>query len=496
MSIVPTSFSSRPYLVRQLGDMRDQLDKLQQEMATGKRASTNAGLGSQRVLSLAYRQQASETQSYLQTIALANTRLQVISSTLQRIGSLGTEAKGALDPNIFAMQTNGISTGQQSATNYLQELTALLNTDVAGRSIFGGKATDTTPIETIDKIMNGDNGKAGLRQVIAERRAADLGADGFGRLVVDPVASDTVSFSEDAAGSPFGFKVQSISSNLNGANVSGPTGSPPGMSIALTAQPQIGQTVSITLGLPDGSTTTVTLKAAQSAGPGAFTLGSSLTETADNLRTALMNSLDTAGKTALSAASALQASKEFFASGGNPALRVNGSPPETATSLRDATDTDTVAWYKGDNSAGDPREDALAKVDKTITVAYGMRANESGFASMFANLAALAAADFSAGDDTASGQSSEMIRRIRVNLADGTGLVNATTTEMAGRQVMLDQAKDRLTIAKSTLADLTDQVEGVDITETSANLLSLQTRIQASYEATAIVFKLNLADYL
>ncbi len=115
---------------------------------------------------------------------------------------------------------------------------------------------------------------------------------------------------------------------------------------------------------------------------------------------------------------------------------------------------------------------------------------------MFANLGALAAADFSSGDNDASSQSSEMIRRIRVNLADGTGLVNATTTEMAGRQVMLDQAKDRLTIAKSTLAELTDQVEGVDITETSANLLSLQTRIQASYEATAIVFKLNLADYL
>jgi D-3-phosphoglycerate dehydrogenase len=201
-------------------------------------------------------------------------------------------------------------------------------------------------------------------------------------------------------------------------------------------------------------------------------------------------------ETALAAASALQASKEFFASGGNPAQRVDGSPPETATSLRDATDADTVAWYKGDNSAGDPREDALAKVDKTITVAYGLRANESGFATMFANLAALAAADFSAGDSTASGQSSEMIRRVRVNLADGTGLVNATTTEMAGRQVMLDQAKDRLTITKSTLADLTDQVEGADINETSANLLSLQTRLQASYEATAIVFKLNLADYL
>ena len=49
MTIVPTSYHARSYVIRQLGDMRDQLDALQRQMATGRRAETNAALGSERL---------------------------------------------------------------------------------------------------------------------------------------------------------------------------------------------------------------------------------------------------------------------------------------------------------------------------------------------------------------------------------------------------------------------------------------------------------------
>jgi flagellar hook-associated protein 3 FlgL len=496
MAIVPTGYHSRAYVIRQLGDMRDQLDALQRQMATGKRAETNAALGSQRNLSLVYRQQAAEVSSYLQTIDLAETRLKLIATTLTRITKVGTEAKGALDPNIFLLQTDGKSTGQQAATNYLQELVALLNADVADRRIFAGKAVDTTPVEKIAALFDGEGGKAGLRQVMAERRAADLGADGIGRLIVPTVAGDTVSISEEAGGLPFGFKLQSVTSNFNGVTLGGPSGSPASISIGLSVQPQAGQTVSVQLGLPDGTSHTIALTASPDGGPGQFALGATVTDTAENLRTALITALEGAGQTALAAASGLQASAEFFASGGDPALRVDGPPFDTATALRAATDTDTIAWYKGDNSAGDPRADSLARVDKTITVAYGLRANEPGFAAIIANLAALIADDFSAGTNSDSGRSSELTRRVRVNLESNTRSVNATSMEIAGAQIALEQARERLITTRSMLAELTEKAEGVDLNETSASLLSLQSRIQASYEATAILFKLNLADYL
>jgi len=496
MAIVPTGYYSRSYVIRQLGDMRDQLDALQRQLATGKRAETNAALGAERNLSLVYRQQTAEISSYLQTIDLADTRLKVIAATLTRITGVGTEAKGALDPNIFLLQTDGKSTGQQAATNYLQELVALFNADVADRRIFAGKAVDVTPVEKIAVLFDGEGNKAGLRQLVAERRAADLGADGLGRLIVPAVAGDTVTLSQEADGLPFGFELRSVTSNLNGAALGGPSGSPPSISIGLTAQPQSGQTVSVELGLPDGTSHTITLTASLEGGPGQFALGATVTETAENLRAALVGALERAGQTALAAASALRASTEFFASGGNPALRVDGPPFETATALRTATDTDTIAWYKGDNSPGDPRADSLARVDKTITIAYGLRANEPGFAAIVANLAALIADDFSGGTDADSGRSSELTRRVRVNLESNTRSVNATSMEIAGAQIALNQARERLTATRSMLMELTEKVEGVDVHETSVSLLSLQSRIQASYEATAILFKLNLADYL
>jgi flagellin-like hook-associated protein FlgL len=323
---------------------------------------------------------------------------------------------------------------------------------------------------------------------MAERLAADLGADGLGRLVVDPVAADTVSFAEDFAGSPFGFKVQSINANLSGANVSGPAGSPPGMSIQLTGQPQTGQTVSITLGLPDGSSTTITLMAAMSAEPGKFALGATVTDTAENLRTALSANLEAAGQTALAASPA--AATEFFASGGNQIGRWfardgYGAPRCTRTTRTPGTGTIRPAIRA--RMRWRARQDYHRRLRDAANESASRRCRQS---------AALVAADFSGGGDAASGQSSEMIRRVRVNLEANTQSVNATTMEMAGAQIMIDQAHDRLTATKSTLAELTDKVEGVDVSETSANLLSLQSRIQASYEATAILYQMNLADYL
>ena len=40
--------------------------------------------------------------------------------------------------------------------------------------------------------MNGDGARAGLKQIIAERKQADLGADGLGRLVISAPTTTSV----------------------------------------------------------------------------------------------------------------------------------------------------------------------------------------------------------------------------------------------------------------------------------------------------------------
>ena len=55
---------------------------------------------------------------------------------------------------------------------------------------------------------------------------------------------------------------------------------------------------------------------------------------------------------------------------------MSGPPFDTATTLIDGTPTDTLAWYQGEAGASPARSTAFARVDSSITVSYGMRANE------------------------------------------------------------------------------------------------------------------------
>ena len=66
--------------------------------------------------------------------------------------------------------------------------------------------------------MNGTTTQAGLKQVIAERQQADLGTNGMGRLVITSPTPTSVKVAEDVAGSPFGFKLSSVSSSLTGCH--------------------------------------------------------------------------------------------------------------------------------------------------------------------------------------------------------------------------------------------------------------------------------------
>ena len=114
--------------------------------------------------------------------------------------------------------------------------------------------------------------------MIAERAQADgTGTGGLGRLVITQPTPTSVSVAEDVAGSPFGLKLSSVSSSLTGATVTGPSGSPAGVSIALGAtNPNPGDQVSFTFNLPDGTTASIQLTASSATPPptGSFAIGS------------------------------------------------------------------------------------------------------------------------------------------------------------------------------------------------------------------------------
>ena len=136
--------------------------------------------------------------------------------------------------------------------------------------------------------MNGDGARAGFKQVLAERKQADLGTNGLGRLVISTPTATSVSVAEDAV-SPFGLKLAGVSSTISGATTTAPGGSPPATSIDLSAAtPQPGQSYTLNFNLPDGTTSSVTLTATTSTTPGQneFTIGATASATATSLQTA------------------------------------------------------------------------------------------------------------------------------------------------------------------------------------------------------------------
>jgi len=497
-TIKPTGYTD--LLVQQLGMMRGRLDDLSQQMATGIRSQTYGGLGGARDLALSYQSKLKRVQTFQDTISTLDVRMQIGDKTLTQLSTLVSNLKGNLDPNAFNLSTTGVTDAQTFALDSLNAFTALLNTDVSGRYLFSGTATDTKPVIGVDEILDGANGKAGFKQVMNERRQADQGSDGRGRLTLAS-GGGTVTIAEDGA-HPFGMKLSAVTSTLSNATVSGPSGSPGTLSVAFSGQPAQGEKITVTFDLPDGTTSKLELSAGTSTdtSKNTFQIGATAADTADNLKSLLDSKIQGLVKTDLVAASAVQASNEFFSTeSGTAPQRVVGPPFDTATALAaDTTHANTVQWYRGTNDASSARGDATAHVDTSVTVNYGMRANEQAFSWAIRQMAVIASVDVSGGTATDSEVHSQLVVRTKGNLGIPAGVqsIASVEVEVAGAAQAATQAKTRHTAMAATYQKVIDDTINTDPTEVATQILALQTQMQASYQATSILYKMSLTNYM
>jgi len=487
--------------IQMLVDMRAGMNDLPRQLATGKKADTYAGIGPSRGLTVSMRNQLSGIAGFTNTIDLVKLRVNVASTALTEIDNLARTAKQSVMQSQFELSGGGQVMDQTLARSMLDQMLGILNTPAGDRYVFSGKATDQPPVAKTDAIMDGDGARAGLRQVIDERRQADVGADGLGRLVLDAPAPDTVSLAEDAAGSPFGFKLESVQSSLSGATVSGPTGAPAQIELAFASNPQPGESFGVTFTLPDGSRETVTMTATASdtPGPGEFRIGATPDETAANVRAGLADSVEGLASTALTAASAVAAGDDFFnIDDANPPRRVDGPPFDTATALRDGTPADTVTWYTGEGGSDPARQTATGRVDQSMVVSYGTRANEEGIRLAIQNVAVYAAVTFSEGDPNAKASYEALSSRIGEGLGGKPGQqkMSDIQAEIAGAQKTADSAKTRHLHGTAMLENFLYEIEGVTPEEVAAKFLTLQTALQASLQTTSMMLQTNLLNYL
>ena len=324
MAINGVSYGTSSILNQTVLNLKTQMTTLQSQLTSGEKSTTYAGMGINEGFAIAARSQMANISAFTDTMTNINTNIGVANTALQALVSIGTTVQNGANSTAQTLNSSGQTSAQQVAAAQLSSMLGILNTQSGDRYLFSGSAINTPSVASYDAIINGTTTQAGVKQVIAERQQADLGANGLGRLVLSSPTPTSVQMVEDAAGSPFGLKLAAVSSTLTGATVTGPAGSPAAISVSLGAtNPNNGDTVSFQFNLPDGTTQSIKLTASSATPPptGSFAIGTTPTATAANLNAALNTAVGTLANTSLVAASAIEAGNEFFSS----AATVTGS---------------------------------------------------------------------------------------------------------------------------------------------------------------------------
>src|SRR5665213_599721 len=155
-------------MMQSISDMRTQLDTLQQQLGTGMKSDSYAGLGLSRGLTVGLRSQLSANTGFQDTITSVNVRLNLAQTALGQISSIGQSAQSTIMQSPFAIDGGNQTTDQKTAMSQLDEVLGLLNTQSGGRYLFSGTSVDQPAVMTADQIVNGTAGRAGFSQVILE----------------------------------------------------------------------------------------------------------------------------------------------------------------------------------------------------------------------------------------------------------------------------------------------------------------------------------------
>ncbi len=159
MSIGPLSSSLG--WTRGLTQIREQMVDLQRQLATGKKAATYGLLGTDRTLSISMRARISQVNSYKSVIETTQLRTSVLVQGFERMRDIVSDTRSDAAVPSYEIAEDGQTALQLRAGAAFDELVSLLNTEVAGRYMYGGRATDDNPVESSRNILEGDGARAG-----------------------------------------------------------------------------------------------------------------------------------------------------------------------------------------------------------------------------------------------------------------------------------------------------------------------------------------------
>lgn len=496
----------------QLLTLKSQLNDLTSQLSSGLTAQSYGGLGSGRSAALSAQASISALNGYSSVIDTAQTRAKLATTSLSQVATVAAATNTTLQNGLQSTSTD-TQAAKSTALNNLNAALDALNQSDGSVYLFGGKNGTVPPVLDASTVLYGTtnaNGPVdGLQTIVAEQVTAD-GADKSGNLT-QTVSGDTITIQEGPsarAASPFGFQVASVTASKAALITTSASGTPVQTSFKVASQPVSGDTFTVTLTLPDQSTTSVTLTAASTASttPGtSFAIGATTAETATNLQASLAAAITGAATTTLSASATARASKDFFAastSAGTTPRRIYTDPATqgpTYTVPANTAAKQSVVWYQGENGTdATARASQTFQVGSSATVLLGARANETPIQNVLAGLATVALG-------MPSGGTANIAKAYQAVVSQATPLLTGTGSSSSVQDIVTDfsLASARMSNAKSSnsaqqsiLQDTVDGIEQASTEEVATKLLDLQTRLQATYQVTASLSKLSLVNYI
>jgi flagellar hook-associated protein 3 FlgL len=140
-------------MLQYLQQMQSQGAALEEQIASGQKSQTYAGIAPQAAQVISLQATQSLQQGYMNTIDTVDTRLQTMSLAMQNIASISTSFQNTLANSVFT--PSGASV-QQTAQQLLVELGSYMNTQDGSRYVFSGNQTSTPTFDPAGLPSPGD----------------------------------------------------------------------------------------------------------------------------------------------------------------------------------------------------------------------------------------------------------------------------------------------------------------------------------------------------
>ena len=154
------------------------------------------------------------------------------------------------------------------------------------------------------------------------------------------------------------------------------------------------------------------------------------------------------------------------------------------------------SFYVGtpaESAPGQPSERLRASIDRSISLPYGVQANDPAFRSALQGLAMIAAVDPTALDADAY---AEWVTTGIDAAAKGLDGIRSAQAELGGQQAALSDVIERQEVRGDIFAAQIGRLEGVDPYEAASRVSMLSTQLEASFASTARLMRLSFLNFM